>query len=78
MAADAGDDEAFIIGGAELYRAALPLADRLYLTRVHAEVAGDTHFPLTELRGWRRIESEHHKADDANDFPFTFEVYKRL
>ena len=38
----AGDDEAFIIGGAELYREALPLADRLYLTRVHADVDGDT------------------------------------
>jgi dihydrofolate reductase len=77
MTADAGDDEVFIIGGAELYRAALPLADRLYLTRVHAEVAGDTLFPLTELRGWRCIQSEHHDKDAANDFSFSFEVYER-
>src|SRR3954468_18964811 len=41
-AKNAGDDEAFIVGGAELYRAALPAADRLYLTRVDAEVDGDT------------------------------------
>jgi dihydrofolate reductase len=73
----AGESEAFVIGGAELYRAALPRADRLYVTRVHADVPGDTQFPLSELDDWRRIESEHHAADAANDFPFSFEVYER-
>jgi dihydrofolate reductase len=77
MAADGGAGEAFVIGGAELYRAALPRAGRLYVTRVHAAVAGDTYFPLAEFRGWRRIESEHHEADAVNDFSFSFEVYER-
>jgi dihydrofolate reductase len=77
MAADAGAGEAFVIGGAELYRAALPRAARLYVTRVHAAVTGDTYFPLEELRGWRRIESRHHEADAMNDFSFSFEVYER-
>jgi dihydrofolate reductase len=77
MAADAGDNEVFVIGGAELYRAALQRSDRLYVTRVHAEVPGDTQFSLSELDGWHRIESEHHEADAANEFSFSFEVYER-
>lgn len=77
LAADAGEDEVFFIGGAELYREALTQAGRLYLTRVHAEVNGDTRFPPLELSQWRPIESEHHAADATNEFPFTFEVYER-
>lgn len=77
LAADASEDEVFIIGGAELYREALAHADRLYLTRVHAEVAGDTQFPPLELSQWRLLESESHTADAANEFPFTFELYER-
>ncbi len=54
----AGDEEAFIIGGAEIYRLALPLADRLYLTRVLAPVEGDTTFPEFDASHWRLVESE--------------------
>jgi dihydrofolate reductase len=77
VAANTGANEVFVIGGAELYRAALPRTDRLYITRVHAVVAGDTHFPLSELHGWRCIESEPHDADAVHDFPFSFEIYER-
>ena len=77
IAEAAGDDEAFVIGGAELYRAALPRADRVYLTRVHAEMAGDTFFPEVSWNEWRLIESRDGKADDKNDHPHTFEIYER-
>lgn len=50
----------FIIGGAELYRAALPVADILYLTHVHREVTGDTRFPDFESRDWREVAREDH------------------
>jgi dihydrofolate reductase len=77
IAQRAGDDEAFIIGGAELYRAALPIANRLYLTRVQAEVAGDTYFPETAWNEWRLLEAIKHNADHKNDYLYTFQVYER-
>jgi dihydrofolate reductase len=72
-----GDDEIFIVGGAELYREALALADRLNLTRIHATVEGDAYFPDVRWDKWRLVESGSHDADNRNDFPFTFEVYER-
>jgi dihydrofolate reductase len=71
----AGDDEAFIIGGAEIYRLALPRADRLYLTRVHADIAGDTYFPDVNWKNWQRIAAEEHGSDGNNEYPFSFETY---
>jgi len=77
VATTAGDDEAFVIGGAEIYRLALPHADRLYLTRVHAKIEGDTVFPEFDPGDWRLVESERRPADEANDFPICFERYER-
>jgi dihydrofolate reductase len=76
-AREAGDQQPFVVGGAEIYRQALPLATRLYLTRVRADVAGDTHFPEYPESDWQRLESEPHQADGSNDFPFCFELYQR-
>ena len=73
----AGDDEAFVAGGAQIYRLALAAADTLYLTRVHAEVEGDVRFPDVEWDEWERVESEEHPADERHDFDFTFEVWGR-
>jgi dihydrofolate reductase len=72
-----GDAEAFIIGGAKLYQDALPRADRLYLTRVGAHVAGDTYFPPVDWSEWRLSESHEQAADDKNDHDFTFNIYER-
>ena len=66
-----GDDEAFVIGGAEMYREALPRADRLYLTRVRADVEGDTYFPEVDMERLASIESRSARADDKNDYPHT-------
>ncbi len=77
IAASAGDDEAFIVGGAELYRNALHRADRLYMTRVRAVVDGDTYFPDVQLGDWQLVESEDHVANEENDYPNRFEVYDR-
>jgi dihydrofolate reductase len=72
-----GEDEVFVVGGAELYRRALPLADRLYLTLVHAQVGGDVRFPQFELAEWRLVEEERHAADERHPFAFTFRRYDR-
>lgn len=60
-AGDAG--EVMIIGGAEIYALALPRADRIHLTRVHASPEGDTHFPDLDLDRWREVAREDHDAD---------------
>ena len=55
-----GVDETMIIGGAEIYALALPLAERLYVTRVHAEPAGDVYFPPIDLDAWRLLSQQQH------------------
>lgn len=78
IAWDAGDTEAFIIGGGQIYREAfrLDLVKRVYLTVVHAEVDGDTHFP--ELGGeWELIHEELHPADERHAHAFTFQLLER-
>ena len=75
----AADDEPFIGGGAQIYRMALArdLVDRIYLTRIHAEVDGDTHFPEIDFEDWELISEEHHEADDKNEFDYSFLVFER-
>ncbi|HXG95349.1 MAG TPA: dihydrofolate reductase [Blastocatellia bacterium] len=72
-----GEIEAFICGGAEIYARALALADRIYLTLVHAEVAADTFFPEWNRDEWIELESAGHAADEKNQYPFTFKVLVR-
>jgi len=62
--------EAFVIGGAELYAAALPLADRLQLTEIDAAFEGDTHFPAIDPRHWREAARESHRDDAGFDYAF--------
>lgn len=71
------DAEAFIIGGATIYEQALPLADRLYVTLVEAEVDGDTSFPEIDAAQWQLVSEEAHKADLKNDWPYRFLIYDR-
>ena len=75
MAAAAGS-EAFVIGGAELYAAALPHADRLELTEIDADYAGDTWFPLRDPNEWRESAREAH-ADPAGP-GYAFVSYERI
>jgi dihydrofolate reductase len=72
-----GEEEAFVIGGAELFREALLQADRLYFTEVHGDVDGDTYMPPVDWSQWRLVDSQECTADDKNDFPSTFKIYDR-
>ena len=74
-AADA--DEVFIIGGASIYQLALPILDKIYLTRVEAEVKGDKYFNFDQ-KGWRPVWSERHAADERNNYAFELQVWERL
>ena len=74
---DAG--KVFVMGGGETYRQALPTADKLYITHVHATIEdADTFFPEIEPAVWRQIAAEEHPADDNNPYPFTFAEYERI
>lgn len=71
------DSEVFIIGGAEIYRTAIEHVDRIYLTRVHAEINGDTLFPECDWAQWTLVEESRHAADDKNQFDHSFQIYER-
>jgi dihydrofolate reductase len=77
VAAARGDEEIFVIGGAEIFREALPLADRVYLTTVQAEVAGDTFMPAFEGGGWRVASYQRHPADERHAHAFRLDTYER-
>ena len=78
VAAQAGETEAFIAGGAEIYELAIHRADRMHLTRVHAEVEGDTVFPeFDDVSEWKLVDAEHCDADEKNEYPFSFLTYER-
>lgn len=71
------DGEVWIIGGADLYAAALPLADQLVITHVQAEVEGDARFPEVDWSAWRLVEEEAHAADAKHAHAFRVAVYER-
>jgi dihydrofolate reductase len=73
-----GDDECFVIGGAGLFRETLPLADRLYLTVVDAQPAGDTFMPEFDMTHWRERSSQSFVADEKHAYPYRFSVYDRI
>lgn len=67
----------FIVGGAEIYRQALPKTDVLYLTTIHHNFDADTFFPEIDRNDWTVISAERHEADEKNKYDYTFEVLKR-
>lgn len=72
------DDEIMIIGGSRIYAAFLPLASRIYLTRVHAAVDGDALFPALDPAQWRESASVRYAGDTANEHDFTFVTLDRI
>ena len=73
-----GREEMFVAGGAGVYEACLPLASRLYLTQVHADVQGDTYFPEFDMAQWHIVRSEDHAQDEKNSFAFTIMLLERV
>lgn len=75
-----GEEEVFVAGGAKVFKQFLSIADRIYMTRVEAEVAkvkGNIRFPRFNRSKWKTSSVEHHPADDKNEFPYTFALYER-
>lgn len=72
------EQEVFLIGGAELYALGMPLAHRIYLTRVHATMDGDAFFPVLDMHIWKLMHSQSFPADSRNDHAFSFLTYERI
>ena len=73
-----GDPEIFVIGGAEIFAQLMHRADRMHLTRVHAEPEGDTFFPeFDDVNEWQLVDAEHLEADEKNPHPYSFLTYER-
>lgn len=70
--------EVMIMGGASLYEQYLPVADKLYLTLVHAKLEGDTWFPKWQQADWKELSREDHLADDKNEYSYSFIIYERV
>ena len=74
----AGQDELFVIGGGQIYRAAMPLADRLYITHVALRPEGQTQFPAIDPGDWRVVDTPAHGAGPRDDAPFVIRIYERV
>lgn len=71
-------EELMVIGGSSLFEQMFDIADKLYLTRVHAELEGDTWFPDWDETQWQLRSQESHPADEKNEYAYSFEVYQRV
>ncbi len=70
-------EDAFVIGGGEIYKLAIKHADRIELTRVHAKFEADTFFPEID-DNWKLISEVHHPKDEKHKFDFTFQTFDRI
>jgi dihydrofolate reductase len=71
------ETEAFIIGGGEIFKQSMEIADKIYLTRIHATIDGDVFFPPINMKIWKEDLVMHFKADEKNKFDYSFIVLSR-
>ncbi len=78
LALCAGEPEVFIVGGAEIYKQAIKLTDRIYLTIVHKDFEGDSFFPNINKDEWKEVSREDHEPDHKNPLPYSFITLERV
>lgn len=72
------DEEIFIMGGAQIYREALSVADRMYITHVERDYEGDTSFPEIDFAQWKLVDVVRHERGEEYESPFEFRTYDRV
>lgn len=77
IATEEGFKEIFIIGGGEIYKESMSMSSRIYLTRVHTNVEGDTFFPEINEQEWKMISSNKFYSDEKHAFDYSFQVWER-
>ena len=78
QAYELGEEEAFIIGGGEIYKQTIERCDRLYLTEVDLEIEGETVFPEMDEMEWRMVWEDPHLPDEKNPYAYTFRLFERV
>jgi dihydrofolate reductase len=78
LAAATDCKEVFVIGGGQVYAEAMPLADRIYMTRVHAVLEGDAWFPPIDGKAWREVSNLDFPADDKHAYAYSFQLWERV
>jgi dihydrofolate reductase len=71
------DQEIFIVGGAEIYRQAMPVTNRIYLTIIHHDFDGDTYFPEIDENVWAETQRKDYQPDEKNEFAYSFITLER-
>jgi dihydrofolate reductase len=77
LAAETDCKETFVIGGGQIYADAMPLADRIYMTRVHTFLEGDTYFPVIDEQQWELTDSRDFPIDEKHAFAYSFQLWER-
>ncbi|CAM3994006.1 dihydrofolate reductase [Flavobacterium antarcticum] len=71
------NEENFVIGGGEIYKLALPLADKIELTRVHGTFEADAYFPEIDMENWNLAKEVYHATDERHKVDFTYQTFER-
>lgn len=69
--------EVFVIGGGEIYKQAMTIADKIYITRVHANLEGDTFFPVINEAEWKLVSNEDFEKDAKHQYSYSFQLWER-
>ncbi|MSR87051.1 dihydrofolate reductase [Candidatus Peribacteria bacterium] len=72
------EGEVFIFGGGEIYRQAMPMTQRIYMTRVHGKFDGDVFFPPIDPNEWKEVSREDRQKDEKNPYDYSFITYERV
>ena len=72
------ENELFIIGGGEIYRMGLAIADKIYLTEIDGTFDGEVTFPEFSKEEWREVSRTHHPADERHQYAFDFVIYEKI
>ncbi|MDP4266250.1 MAG: dihydrofolate reductase [Bacteroidota bacterium] len=72
------DDEIFIIGGEQIYKQTIDIADKIYLTRVYTDISGDVFFPEIDLKHWKVASCEYFEKDNKNIYNYSFFIYNKI
>lgn len=74
---EAEEQEVFIIGGAQIYKMGLEVADKIYITEIHQNFNGDTFFPDFDKSKWKEVSRKHHSKDEKHECSFDYVIYER-
>ena len=72
------DDEIFIFGGGKIFKEAMPLVKKIYITKVHSIIDGDIFFPVLDMKDWKETSREDFKADEKNQYDYSFVTLERV